>query len=330
MNSYCTYFDHRFLDRGLAMIRSLRRFDPGCRITVLCLTEACGQVLGRLQEPGVTSISLEDFERENPDLLAIKDTRSLRDYYFTLSGCIVASMLRDAADGQIVTYLDADLLFYSSPAPIFAAMKDASVGLIGHRHHWWTKRLEKYGRFNVGWVSFRADAVGREAAHWWRERNIEWCYGNVDGDRFADQKYLDHIYAKFPNVVEITHPGANIGPWNVCRHSIARGPGDSFVIDGKFPLIFVHYSGLTETEPNVYLCSNVSYLGPFSRTVRSGLYEPYIALLKRIRAELGDLPADSVGEVRGTPPRRRRVLAPLLRLAGRWAGHYISVPQRSS
>ena len=76
------------------MIRSLRRFDPGCRITVLCLTEACERVLAAVAEPGVTLVRLEDFERENPDLLAIKDTRSLRDYYFTLSGCLSAWMLR--------------------------------------------------------------------------------------------------------------------------------------------------------------------------------------------------------------------------------------------
>ena len=206
------------------MIRSLRRVDPDCRISVLCLTPACERVLARLHEPGVTWTTLADFERENPDLLAIKDDRSLRDYYFTLSGCTVSSALEAAVPGDIVTYLDADLMFYSSPAPIFEAIANASIGLVGHRYHWWAKRLEKYGRFNVGWVSFRADATGLEAARWWRNSCIEWCYGCVDGDRFADQKYLDHIFRKFPNVIEVTHPGANVGPWNICRHTIVPGP----------------------------------------------------------------------------------------------------------
>lgn len=321
MHLYCTYFDHRFLARGVAMIRSLRRVDPGCRIVVLCLTPDGERGLAR--ETGIEAIRLADFERDHPDLLAIKDTRSLRDYYFTLSGCLVAAMLRRAAPDGIVTYVDADLFFYSSPAPLFEAMAGASVGLVGHRHHWWTKRLEKYGRLNVGWVSFRNDPVGWMAAHWWRERCIEWCYGYVDGERFADQKYLDGMIAAFPRVVEIAHPGANLGPWNICRHSVAASADGRFVVDGGHPLIFFHYSGLTRLDADLYLCSNVSYLGPFTPTVRRRLYAPYLGELERIRRELG-LPDEVEPDERGEPRLRRRLLAPVLRLAGRLAGHYVT------
>ncbi len=328
MHRYCTYFDHHFLDRGLAMIRSLRRFDPGCRISVLCLTPACERVLARLNEPGVTLARLADFERDNPDLLAIKDSRCTRDYYFTLSGCVVASALRDAGPNEVVTYVDADLMFYANPAPIFDAIANASVGLVGHRFHWWTKRLEKYGRFNVGWVSFRSDATGREAAHWWRGRCIEWCHGYPDRDRFADQKYLEHIFEKFPNVIEVTHPGANVGPWNICRHPIAKGPDGRFAIAAGFPLIFFHFSGLREIAPDVFLGSHISYLAPFSKTVRSGLYEPYVALLKQIREEIGGIPTDpspvlSEESNFGPPSPVRRLFEPMLRMVARWAGHYV-------
>lgn len=330
MNRYCTYFDHLYLDRGLAMIRSLRRVDPDCRVSVLCLTPECEHVLARLHEPGVTWSRLADFERENPDLLAIKDGRSLRDYYFTLSGCTVSSALEAADPGDIVTYLDADLMFYSSPAPIYEAIANASIGLVGHRFHWWAKRLEKYGRFNVGWVSFRADATGLEAARWWRNSCIDWCYGGVDGDRFADQKYLDHIFLKFPNVVEVTHPGANVGPWNICRHAIAQGPDTTFVVDGKFPLIFFHFAGLKEIEPNVFLGSNISYLGPFSALVRNDIYRPYVAHLKQIQDEIGGIPATTSTAAEhpsGEPPSLKDRLLALVRLkAGRWAGHYVRLP----
>lgn len=328
MHRYCTFFDHRYLDRGLAMIRSLRDVDPGCRISVLCLTPACERELARLAEPGVTLTSLDAFEQNNPDVLAIKDTRCLRDYYFTLSGCIVSSMMHDVADGEIITYLDADLLFHSSPEPMFEAMTDASVGVVGHRFHWWAKRLEKYGKFNVGWVSFRADDVGRAAAQWWRESCIEWCYGGVDGDRFADQKYLEHLFRRFPRVLEITHPGANLGPWNVCRHSVTPGADGRVLVDG-FPLIFFHFSGVKEQEPGHFLCSHISYLGPFTKAVRQSLYLPYIARLERIRQEIGGLPPDPAPSLSIVlpPTTRERLLAPLIRTVARWAGHYVETAQ---
>ena len=45
MNRYCTYFDQRYLDRGLAMMRSLRAVDPDCQVTVLCLTASCEEAV---------------------------------------------------------------------------------------------------------------------------------------------------------------------------------------------------------------------------------------------------------------------------------------------
>lgn len=321
---YCTYFDHVYLDRGLAMIRSLRRVDPEGSISVLCLTPAVHRVLSGLGEPGVTLIPLEEFERENPDLLAAKETRCLRDYYFTLTGSLVYALLREAHPDEVVTYLDADLMFYSDPTPIHEAMMGASVGVIGHRWHWWTRRLLKYGRFNVGWVSFRADAVGMEAARWWRDRCIEWCYGCVDGDLFADQKYLDHIFARFPNVVEIAHPGTNVGPWNICRERIRRAADGSIIVGDNHALIFVHFSGLKEVGPGVWLGSLPSYFAPFSSIVRSDLYEPYIRVLGDIRKELGGLPSEPppMLSISVRPRLWRRLLAPLMRQAHRWAGHY--------
>lgn len=308
------------------MLRSLHAVDPDCRVTIVCLTASCQQALARLQEPGVTLIRLADFESRNPDLLALKEVRSQRDYYLAFASFLIASELGEAEPGEVVTYLDADMLFYSSPAPIFRAMENASVGLIGHRHHWWTRRLEKYGRLNVGWVSMRCDEVGREVAHWWRARCIEWCFADVDveGDRFAEQKYLDHMLRKFPRIVEITHPGANLGPWNIRRHSIRRDGTNGFAIDGKFPLIFVHYSGIRETRPNVFLCSNMSYLAPFSRTVRDDLYRPYLRLLRSIREELGGLPKEDTYDLRGSLPARRVRIAWLFRIAGLAARHYVS------
>ena len=313
------------------MMRSLRRIEPAARFTVLCLTRSCEQGLRRLKEPGVTILPLAELERADPGLAAVKNERTPKEYAFTLASCLVPFVLAQAASDAIVTYLDADLFFYSSPAPLFAAMVCASVGLIGHRHHWWTKRLEKYGRLNVGWVSFRADEAGRGAAAWWRERCLEWCRGHVEGDRFADQKYLDHMIAKLPGVIEITHPGANLGPWNICRHR-ATATARGLVVDGNRPLIFFHYSGLREARRGNWLCSNVSYLGPFSRTVRDRLYRPYIASLLRIRDEIGGLPQEETPDLYGDLPARRGRIRWLLWLAGQAAGHYVTprAPQRDA
>ena len=330
MHHYCTYFDCQYLERGLAMIRTLRRVDPGCMITVLCLTPECERALLRVQEPQVRLLRLQDFEHDNPDLLSVKGTRSSLEYYFTLSGCIVTAVLELVEANDIVTYVDADLLFYSSVEPIYEEMANASVGLIPHRYHWWKKHNIKFGRFNVGWASFRCDAAGREAATWWHHRCVEWCHDYVEGDRFADQKYLDHIFERFPKVIEITHPGANVAPWNIGRHAITKTPGGVLLVDREWPLIFFHFQGLKEIEPGFYLANHLPYLAPFSRSLRLDLYQPYVNLLSQIRREIGGVPSNAPRLARrgsakvSFKNRLFRLRSIMLRWAARWAGHYVT------
>jgi hypothetical protein len=77
----------------------------------------------------------------------------------------------------------------------------------------------RFGIYNVGWVSVRRCEEGIKALRWWRERCIEWCHDFVDGDRFADQRYLDRLPGLFPHVHVIQHLGANLAPWNRVFHA---------------------------------------------------------------------------------------------------------------
>ena len=81
------------------------------------------------------------------------------------------------------------------------------------------KSQRRFGLYNVGWVSVRRRDDGIAALRWWRERCIEWCYDRVEGDRFADQRYLDRLPEMFSGIHVISHLGANLAPWNFadCR-----------------------------------------------------------------------------------------------------------------
>lgn len=312
------------------MVRSLRRVEPDSRISVLCLTKTCYEAMTRL-DCGVELKRLDVFERANPELLEIKSGRSVLEYYFTLSACIVSDEARHATPEDTVIYLDADLMFYANPAPVFAELGDASVGLIAHRYKWWNKRLVKFGYFNVGWVSFRCDRAGLEALEWWRARCIEWCYMRVERERYADQKYLDHLFANFKNVMEIRHPGANVAPWNIGRRTFVEGPGQALSMRSGYPLIFFHFAGLKEIRPDVFLAGHLPYLAPLSRLVLMRLYRPYVTALRSIRAELGGLPVDdSAVPVREVTSDGLLIKQKLFRLrtrfflrAAKWLGHQI-------
>ena len=67
---YCTYFDHNYLARGLALYHSLQRHAPGSRLWVLCLSEACYTALIALDLPNLVARRLADFEAADPEVAA--------------------------------------------------------------------------------------------------------------------------------------------------------------------------------------------------------------------------------------------------------------------
>ena len=274
---YCTYFDHNYLSRGLALYHSLARHEPGARLWVLCLSEACYKTLLACDLPNLVPRRLADFEAADPQVAATKPTRSTVEYYFTCSPAWMLYVANNEPDAAWVTYLDSDLFFFSSPDPIYEEMRGAEIGIIPHR---FTRRLaahRRFGLYNVGWVSIRRREQGIAALNWWRERCIEWCHDYVDGDRFADQRYLDRLPGMFSGVHVIGHLGANLAPWNFADLRLEWRDGSVFV-EGRYPLLFFHFQGV-KREGRYYFNSHRLFHAPFPTLVRERIYQPYIAAL---------------------------------------------------
>lgn len=272
---YCTYFDHNYLSRGLALYHSLQRHAPGSRLWVLCLSEACYQALVALDLPGLLPRRLTDFEASDPEVAATRSTRSTLEYYFTCSPAWMLFVLKSEPDAEWVTYLDGDLFFFSSPEPIYGELPDAAVAIIPHRYPAKLRRLQKFGTYNVGWVGARNDRDGIAVIEWWREKCIEWCHDYVDGGRFADQGYLDSFSSQSSRVKVIENIGANLAPWNIGNYLIEFREGKVW-IDRTHPLIFFHFQGLKKGLGWFVFNSHRVYRAPFSRDVRSQIYRPYI------------------------------------------------------
>jgi hypothetical protein len=274
---YCTYFDHNYLPRGLALYRSLQRYAPGAELWVLCLSEACHRALLALDLPHLIPVRLADFEAANPDVAATRSSRSQIEYYFTCSPAWILFVLESSRDAEWVTYLDSDLFFFASPEPIYDEMKDAGFGIIPHRFSRGLEDQRRFGLYNVGWVSARKRDDGIATLRWWRERCIEWCYDRVEGDRFADQRYLDRMPETFSGVHVISHLGANLAPWNIADCRLAWNNG-RVEIEGRYPLLFFHFYGVKRSG-GYYFNSHRFYHAPFSGLIREGLYKPYAAAL---------------------------------------------------
>lgn len=283
---FCTYFDAAYLPRGLALAASLRRHCPHAVLWVLCLDDRVGGLLRALGLPQVRTVELAELEAGDEALSRAKADRSRIEYYFTCTPCWPRFLLRAHPEIGRITYLDADLYFFSSPEPVFAELEGRSVGVIEHRFAPQHAHMARNGRFNVGWVTFVRDAAGLACLEWWRERCNEWCFDRNEAGRYADQKYLDRFEELFDGVQVVAEPGANLAPWNLPRHRVE--PGNLPRVDGR-PLIFFHFHGLRRLGRFVW-DPNLEYYGiKPTRAVRRCIFAPYLAELRASERRLAGL-----------------------------------------
>src|SRR5581483_10359173 len=167
MYHFCTYFDKNFLIKGLTLYSSLRKHTPGSfKLWVLCLDNSTYDILRQLDLKDLHPISMQDFEAGDTELLKAKTNRTRVEYFFTCTPSLPLFVLRQNPSIGTITYLDADLFFFSSIDSIFHAFEDYSILIIPHRYPEALKRLEEYGIFNVGLLSFRNDSAGTECLEW--------------------------------------------------------------------------------------------------------------------------------------------------------------------
>jgi hypothetical protein len=306
----CTYFDKNYLSRGLTLYHSLRAHLPSFRLFVLCLDQATKDYLTAQALPGIVAVSRSELEAHDPALVATRPTRTLIEYYFTSTPCWLKCVFDRFPDIELLTYLDADFRFFSSPEPLFAEMGSSSIAVVEHRFPPALRYLEDRGRFNVGWLSFRRDAEGLACLAWWRERCVEWCYDRLESDRFADQKYLDQWPHLFRNLVVLQHKGVNVAPWNL--------DDTRFHVDGAVPmideqpLICFHYHGFKHVVGPLFESGLWGYPVKLNSLLRSAIFAPYVSELLQHEAAL-----ERAGIATGTAKSLRYLTGGLRGLAQR-------------
>jgi hypothetical protein len=307
---FCTLFDVNYLPRGLVLYSSLREHCEDFRLHLLCMDEETEHVVEQLELPHVRVVPLRELEAGDRGLLETKTDRSPVEYCWTATPAICLYTLESEPAIDSITYLDADLMFFHDPQPLFDEMAASSTMLVPHRYAPQYRRAEALnGRYNVEWLTFRRDARAIEALTWWRERCLEWCYARVEDGKMGDQKYLDDWPERFEGVHVLEHPGGGLAPWNVAQYRLGERDGH-VTVDGR-ELVFYHYHSLRLFEPTAAaraastllrsprgrspLLWTTSY--PVSRDERRLVWEPYLRSLERERSRVRALAPHLAGGI---------------------------------
>ena len=218
---FCTYFDKNYLPKGLALHASLLRDYKDAKLWILCMDNYTYDILNGLSLEGVKLIKLRELENRNRELLSIKKTRTLVEYYWTCTPYLPLYILDNLKNCEMVVYLDADIYFYSSINKIIEEFGDKSIYLVEHRYPKnQIERCETSGRFNVGLLIWRNDKEGKDCLLRWKKQCFDWCYFREENSKMGDQMYLNQWPGIYKKTVISKNLGVNAAPWNINQYKI--------------------------------------------------------------------------------------------------------------
>ena len=234
----------------------------------------CYNSLREMNFSNVILIDSNKIEKFYPILKKAKNNRSEVEYFFTFSPVICKYIFENFENIKRLTYLDSDLYFFRSPNIIFQEIGNSSIAIIEHRFSWSTKSNIKFGKYNVGWITFSKDVQGIECLDSWFNDCINWCYQKVEANRYADQKYLDNWPHQYTNLKIIKNKGANLAPWNLSNYNLEKKNKKIYVDQDE--LVFYHFANINHLGGGKFK-TNLSRV--FVRTkgiVKDSIYIPYL------------------------------------------------------
>lgn len=279
---FVTHCDHRYLPKALALHASLKRHHSSFILWLVCTSCEAEEYLRALSDETLRPVPLRLVEKAYPKLLSAKANRSIVEYYYTLSPAVCKFIL-DKPECEMVTYLDADIFFFSSPEYIFKLFGQSSVGITPHRLSFWVRYTKKAGEYNVGWITFRKDRDGLSCLDWWFNRCVDWCYQRYENGKYADQGYLNWFPKLFHGVKVLDEPGINLAPWNLANHKV-HGEIGAVKVDEK-PLVFFHFADFVQLSNWHYSANTSGALIWLTPRLRRLIFRPYIEALRKISPE---------------------------------------------
>ena len=292
---YCTYFDKNYLYRGLVLYFSMHKFIDKFTLYILCMDEKTYDILCKMKLKSVELIKIDDFE--DKDLNKARKNRSLVEFYWTCTPSLPLFVLNLHKEIDLITYLDSDLMFFSSPEVIFEEFGDNSILAVEHR---FTEEAKEdtvlNGKYCVQYLTFRRDREGQSCLKRWRGQCNNWCYYRQEDGMMGDQAYLTEWDDRYKKLHSVKNIGSGLAPWNISNYLLTEKDKQIFVNQDK--LVFFHYHAMriyseTKIDPSE------GYV--FSKKDIDFVYRPYFKELRNAIAKVKKVdPSFNYGYSSGT------------------------------
>ena len=238
--NYCTYFDKNFLVQGLACIHTLNKYNRNSFFYVLALDKETQLKLENLNLSFIKVIRLNLLFDKFPILVQEKKKRNLNEFFFLLTPFFIYFLLK-LQNIKHITYVDADLIFFSKIKKIQSLFKKKDILA---SYHDYNQNYVTTGKYNVGYLVFRNNKRVLSQLNIWMKQciistTVDGTYSNII---CGDQKYIElwekNKKLKFSG---IKLKNFNIGAWNITKKKFSKKNGVILCDDSKLYCIHANF-----------------------------------------------------------------------------------------
>jgi hypothetical protein len=282
---------------GLAKIleKSLKQYNPECQFLIFVVDEFDNsEDIKNLPSNVIIAKAVLNMDKSKWDSLSFK--YNLTEFCTAIKPYCFLYLFENMQYNTFI-YLDPDIYFFNSLAPVYDALSVHSIVLTPHilnidirdNGENTSDAILSTGIFNLGFLALKNDSYSKKMTFWWCHQLDDKCFiDNFDG-YFTDQKWMNLMPIFFDeNTLHIIkHKGLNVAPWNYYEREIIKQ--NNGVLGVKYrtdsfsnieDLIFVHYSGYdyTALKGNIVIQNNILQLPDYDDIKQ--ITEAYIAAIK--------------------------------------------------
>lgn len=246
MKAVCTISTLSHVYKSLALLSSCKKHIEGTAFFVL-LVDGFEHV-STLQAvfPQVVFLTTADKSTKYFEPVVNRYEPKSDSLRWALKPALLLNLIEEQKFNQVI-YCDNDIFFFDRFDFLFEQLGAADILLFPHWRIYdpridkdWFETNFKDGVFNGGCIAVNNNSL--EFLNWWLTSCLYRCEISFKDGLYVDQKYLDLVPALFENSMIIRHRGCNVAYWNI-RTLNKLLKNNNVIIDEKYPVVFVHYTG---------------------------------------------------------------------------------------
>ncbi len=250
LNAFCTTITPDYYSFVLALIRSLEKFGR-FQFFVHISSGTKADFHPDVIPPRTTFLFNEDICNQGVGKRIFDNYANVHMDWFrwAMKPVIMHYILQEKKVKKVI-FVDCDVYFFDNPKFLFSELTKARFLITPH----WnssdpsvdTKHfLMSYtnGLYNSGFVGASKNAL--DILSWWAKACEYFCIDDPFHGLYVDQIHLNLVPIYFEGVKIIKHKGCNVAWWNryECRRTL--GKNGEVLINNRFPVVFIHFTGRT-------------------------------------------------------------------------------------